>query len=80
LPLHDAYHFVHMARCLFGKRPRPVWQELRFCYGFHLTAPQRRKLELAYLGQMLVREFPRPQQTYASFLLATLQQAVAERP
>lgn len=80
LPLHDAYHFVHMARCLFGKRPRPVWQELRFHYAFDLTAPQRRQLELAYLVQVLVRESPRPQQTYASFLLATLRKAVAERP
>ncbi len=80
LPLLDAFHFVHIARCLFGKRPRPVWHELRFRYAFHLTAAQRRQLELAYLLQMLVRESPRPQQTYETFLLATLRQAVAERP
>jgi hypothetical protein len=79
LPLHDAYHFVHMARCLFGKRPRPVSQELRFRYGFNLTVSQCRKLEIAYLLQMLLREFPQPEPPYATFLLATLRQAVAEQ-
>ncbi len=33
LPLHDAYHFVHMARCLFGKRPRPVWKSCASALG-----------------------------------------------
>lgn len=77
LPLHDAYHFVHMVRCLFGKRPRPMWQELRFRYHFALTAAQRRKLELAYLVQMLLREFTH--RTYTKYLLATLHRAVAEQ-
>ena len=77
LPLHDAYHFVHMSRCLFGRRPQPVWQELRFRYGFSLTASQRRKLELAYLVHTAVRE-PQPEQTYITYLLATLRKAVVE--
>jgi len=77
LPLHDAYHFVHMARCLFGKRPRPVSQELRFRYAFNLTEAQRRQLELAYLVQMLVREIA-PSQTYTAFLLASLRKAMTE--
>ncbi len=80
LPLHDAYHFVHMARCLFGKRPRPVSQELRFRAAFNLTASQRHKLELAYLLQMLLREFPRPEPAYAAYLLATLRKAVNQKP
>ena len=80
LPLHDAYHFVHIARCLFGKRPRPMWQELRFRYPFILTAPQRRKLELAYLAHMLVTDLASPGQSYASYLLATLREAMAVRP
>ncbi len=79
LPLHDAYHFVHVARCLFGKRPRPMWQELRFRYAFDLIAPQRRKLELAYLVGMLVSASMRPEQSYASYLLTTLRRAVAEQ-
>ena len=78
LPLHDAYHFVHMARCLFGKRPRPASQELRFRYAFSLTGAQRRQLELAYLVQMLLREFGPPSQTYTAFLLATLRKAMKE--
>ena len=80
LPLHDAYHFVHMARCLFGKRPRPVWQELRFRSGLNLTGSQRRKLEFAYLLQTLLRNFPQPEPAYSTFLFATLRQAVAQRP
>ncbi len=77
LPLHDACHFAHMTRCLFGKRPRPVWRELRFRYDFPLTASQRRKLELAYLVQILLREFLDP--AYATYLLATLRNAVVEQ-
>lgn len=77
LPLHDACHFAHMTRCLFGKRPRPVWRDLRFRYGFPLTTLQRRKLELAYLVQMLFREFL--DSAYATYLLATLRKAVAEQ-
>lgn len=77
LPLHDAFHFAHMTRCLFGKRPCPTWRELRFRYDFPLAASRRRKLELAYLLQMLFREFLDP--TYATYLLTTLRKAVAEQ-
>lgn len=79
LPLHDAFHFLHMTRCLFGKRPRAMWQELRFRYAFNLTAPQHRKLELAYLVQTLAREFPKPEPTYATYLLTTLRSALEGR-
>lgn len=80
LPLHDAYHFVHMTRCLFGKRPRPAWQDLRFRYAVALSSALHWKLELAYLLRSLVREMARPEQRYAAFLLATLRDAIAGRP
>ena len=80
LPLHDAYHFSHMTRCLFGKRPQSVAQELRFRYSFEFGNSLRWKLELAYLVQTLVREFPRTDQTYAAFLMATLRHTMADRP
>ena len=80
LPLHDAYHFMHMTRCLFGKGPRPVSQELRFRYPFPLTNALRWKLELAYLLQTLACDMARPDQKYAAFALATLHKAIASRP
>jgi hypothetical protein len=55
-----------------------MWQELRFRYAFKLNAPQRRQLELAYLVQTLLRDFPKPEPSYATYLLATLRKAVAE--
>jgi len=79
LPLHDAYHFVHMVRCLFGKQPRPMCRELRFRYPFNLPALQRRRLEVAYLLQMLLRDCPQAAQSYRAYLLATLRLTVAER-
>ena len=45
LPLYDAYHFVHMTRCLFGKRPQSVAQELRFRYCCEFGNSLRWKLE-----------------------------------
>lgn len=77
LPFHDAYHFVHMARCLFGKQPRQMCEELRLRYEFRLSAAQLCKLEVAYIVQMLARECPRPEQMYVNYLLATLRKAVA---
>jgi hypothetical protein len=80
LPLHDAYHFVHMTRCLFGKRPQSVAQEMRFRYCVEFGNLLRWKLELAYLVQSLVRELPRTDHTYATFLMAALGHAMAEQP
>ncbi len=80
LPLHDAYHFVHMARCLFGRRPQPVSQELRFRYPFALSSSIRWKLEIAYLLQTLLRAPATRDQKYPAFLLATLRRTIADRP
>jgi aminoglycoside phosphotransferase (APT) family kinase protein len=80
LPLHDAYHFVHLTRCLFGKRPRPAWQDLRFRYPFTLSSSLRWKLELAYLLRTLVHEMGKSERRYAAFILATLRAAIESHP
>jgi hypothetical protein len=80
LPLHDAYHFVHMTRYLFGKAPRSCWQGLRFHYAEPLTAVLRWKLELAYLLQRLFLEPALNDQKHKNFLMTTLRLTLGERP
>jgi len=80
LPLHDAYHFVHLTRYLFGRRPRPCWQDLRFRYSMPLSSAIRWKLELAYLLHASAKELARSDRQHATFLLKTLCLTMAAQP
>ena len=80
LPLHDAYHFVHMARYLFGRSPRPAFRDMGFPRPAALNSAVRRKLELAYLLQRLFRELADSDGAHAACLLATLKLTMESRP
>ncbi len=80
LPLHDAYHFVHMARYLFGRSPRPAFRDMGLPRLAASNSVLRRKLELAYLLQRLFREPAASNGAHAAYLLATLRLTMAARP
>ena len=78
LPLHDAYHFVHQTRYLFGKQPRPGFRELRFRYSCPLDFGTRRQLEIAYLLDALRQQLAEGDRAHAAFLRATLRLTLSE--
>ncbi len=80
LPFHDVYHFVHMTRYLFGRSPRPAFPGMCLPRPAALNFVLRRKLELAYLLQRLLRELAAADDAHAAFLLATLRMTVESRP
>lgn len=50
LPLHDAFHFIHVQRHLFGKRPRAYYQQVQHVASQLGVPPELcLRLELAYL-------------------------------
>ncbi len=79
LPLHDAYHFVHMTRYLFGRSPRPAFPDLCFRDSTALSFALHRKLELAYLLRSLVRVLALQDEKQRAFLLTTLRLTMAAR-
>ena len=80
LPLHDAYHFVHMNQYLFDRHPQPAFASLRFRLTPVDTAALRWKLEMAYLLDELFRQLSRDNRKHAAFLVATLRLTMAARP
>lgn len=79
LPMHDAYHFVHITRYLFGRAPRPAFPDLDFRYPEQLGPAMLRKLELAYLLQRLVQKLAAGDDKHSAFLLTTLRLTMAVR-
>ena len=77
LPMHDAYHFAHITRYLFGRAPRPAFPDLGFRYPERLGSAMLRKLELAYLLQRLVQKLAAGDVRHAAFLLTTLRLTMA---
>lgn len=80
LPLHDAYHFMHMTRYLFGKPPQPCWPHLRFRYAEPLSTVTRWKLELAYLLRSLAAELAENDHKHAAFMWMALRLTMLTRP
>jgi hypothetical protein len=73
LPLHDAFHFLHIQDYLFGKQPTSHAEQLnRFASEIGLSAGQCRKLELAYLADSYLQRLTQQQPDHADFLLDTL--------
>ena len=78
LPLHDAYHFLHMQDFLFGSKPQLHSGELAaFGASLNLSREQRRKLELAHLVKAYLHSLSR-NHARSEFLLKTLARAVHE--
>jgi phosphotransferase family enzyme len=78
LPLHDAYHFLHMQDFLFGSKPQLHSAELAaFGAELNLNSEQCRKLELAHLVDAHLQSSTR-NQARSEFLLKTLAGAVHE--
>ena len=76
LPLHDAFHFLHMQNFLFGARPQLHAADLaEFGASCGLSVVQCRKLELAYLLHAYLQSLGR-NQSHSEFLLKTLARGV----
>jgi hypothetical protein len=79
LPLHDAYHFVHMTHCLFGRRPQTAYQQMRFRPSVTVEPGVSHKLEIAYLVRSCVEQRQRRNRKYADYLAAVLRLALELR-
>jgi hypothetical protein len=80
LPLHDAFHFAHMTRSLFGRNPQPAFTNMRFRPFPHLSLPLCRKLEIAFLVQRLLKQLARKNKTQIAYLTAVLRLTLASKP
>jgi hypothetical protein len=79
LPLHDAFHFLHIQDYLFGKRPTSHARALNHFAGVvGLTASQCRKLEIAYLAHSYLQRLNGHQPRHSLFLLDTLDLVLRE--
>ena len=79
LPLHDAYHFLHIQDFLFGGKPTPHAAALApFARTLGVTPQQCRKLEIAYLAQAYLQCRRRDGRSRAAFLITSLAQAVGQ--
>jgi hypothetical protein len=77
LPLHDAYHFLHMQDYVFDRKPTVHSTEVEgFARTLGITATQCHKLELAYLAAAYLKCIAIQEPVHAAFLLKTLSMAV----
>ena len=80
LPLHDAYHFLHIQDFLFGHRPCLHAHALaEFGGTLGLSSGQCRSIEIAYLAESYANCRALGDNAHADFLLHTLASAVRER-
>jgi Phosphotransferase enzyme family len=79
LPLHDAFHFLHIQDYLFGKHPTSHAGELnRLADEMGLSASQCRKLEIAYLADSYRQRLSEQQPRHSLFVLDTLDLVLRE--
>jgi Ser/Thr protein kinase RdoA (MazF antagonist) len=80
LPLHDAYHFLHMQDYVFGERPAVHSAALEaFAKTLGITTAQCRKLEIAYLADSYLQCIAQNNYAHADFLGTTLNAALQAR-
>ncbi|HUI84627.1 MAG TPA: aminoglycoside phosphotransferase family protein [Candidatus Binatia bacterium] len=80
LPLHDAWHFLHMQDFLFRGRPAAHFPDLgAFGRGLGLSWRQCRKLEIAYLARSYARCVSEGEHRRAEFLHKTLALVLRDR-
>jgi len=81
LPLHDAYHFLHIQDFLFGGKPRLHTADLLpFGRSLGLDEKHCRELEIAYLTHAYLQCRSRGDVSRSEFLLETVAIAVRECP
>jgi hypothetical protein len=79
LPLHDAFHFLHIQDYLFGKQPTSHAEDLdRFAGELGLSTAQCRQLEIAYLAHCYLQRLTQQQPKHSDFLLDTLRVVLEE--
>ena len=79
LPLHDAYHFLHIQDFLFAGKPTLHAADLaRFASTLGIAPQQGQRLEIAYLAQAYLQCTVRGDRSRAAFLRTTLAQAVGQ--
>ena len=77
LPLHDAYHFLHIQDFLFGSASALHANALMdFAASLGLTPDQCRKLEIAYLTQTYLHCRSRDDASRSAYVLTTLANAL----
>ncbi len=79
LPLHDAFHFLHIQDYLFGKQPTSHAEDLdHFAGEFGLSPAQCHQLEIAYLVHGYLQRLTQQQPNHSDFLLDTLRVVLGE--
>ena len=80
LPLHDAFHFLHIQDWLFGAPPAAHFKDLApFARTIGITPEQCRRLEIAYLASTYLQQLTRHEFEHAEFLLDGLGVVLGER-
>ena len=80
LPLHDAFHFLHIQDWLFGVPPAAHFKDISpFARTIGITPEQCRRLEIAYLASRYLQQLTRHEFEHADFLLDGLGSVLGER-